>query len=87
MQSSVKELLSPASSQIPFTSDEYRLVSVREGMVFLGVRSRTTYHKLIREKKIPPLIKRGTRSYHLLGELIASNKRLAAERDASGAKS
>lgn len=60
-----------------------RLVSVREGMQVVGVRSATTYYKLIENGDLPPLIKRGRNSFHLESDLQAYVSRLSATRVAA----
>ncbi len=60
-----------------------RLVSPREGARVVGVRSLTSYYELIHRGELPPLIKRGRRSFHLESELIAYVQRLASTRPRS----
>ena len=60
-----------------------RLVSPREAMPIVGVRSPTTFYALIKSGELPPLIKRGRSSFHLLSDLQKYVARLAATRQAA----
>lgn len=60
-----------------------RLVAPREAMRIVGVRSAATFYKLIREKELPPLIKRGRNSFHLESDLCQYLERLSATRQAA----
>lgn len=57
-----------------------RLVSPKEGMHIVGVKSATTFYSLIRAGDLPPLIKRGRSSFHLESDLRTYVTNLAADR-------
>ena len=60
-----------------------RLVPPREAMTIVGVRSPTTFYALIKSQALPPLIKRGRSSFHLLSDLRKYVEQLAATRQAA----
>lgn len=60
-----------------------RLVPICEGKRIIGVRSNTTYYALIKERELPPLIKRGRSSFHLESDLLSYVARLAKTREAA----
>lgn len=57
-----------------------RLVPPDEAKRIVGVRSLTTFYKLIADGEPPNLIKRGRRSYHLESDLRAYLRRLSETR-------
>lgn len=57
-----------------------RLVPIREGKRIIGVCSDSTYYKLVKERELPPLIKRGRNSFHLESDLLAYVTKLANSR-------
>jgi predicted DNA-binding transcriptional regulator AlpA len=62
-----------------------RLVPPREGMRIIGVRSPTTYYRMVANGDLPPLIRRGRNVYHLASDLSAYLQRLVATRDGKAA--
>lgn len=60
-----------------------RLVSVSESMHVIGVKSPTSFYKIVANKELPPLIKRGTRSFLRESDLRAYVSRLASSRGAA----
>ena len=62
------------------TAGTDRLVSPKEGMRIIGVRSQTTFYRMVNQGELPPLIKRGRNSFHLSSDLQAYLQRLAGAR-------
>lgn len=60
-----------------------RLLSIKEGMSVVGLKSETSYRKLIAQGALPPLIRRGRNVYHLASDLQAYVAALTKNREAS----
>lgn len=58
-----------------------RLVPIREGMPIVGVKSETSYRKLVEAGQLPPFVRRGRNVFHLESDLQAYVARLAKSRE------